>query len=199
MATHSSVLAWRIPGMGEPDGLPSMGSHRVGHNWSDLAARNHPCGSAGKESPCNAGDLGLIPGLGRSPGEGKGCPSSVLAWRSPWTIKSVGREESDTTEHLSLRWDHPTRLGPRGGASFQVSAGPWQTVSRQNLQQCSGQPGHWARHSPQHHCHPCARPSLGPRSVSRSTCPWNAGPVKAMLQTLQEKAEVRMVGKMSWF
>ena len=38
MATHSSVLAWRIPGMGEPGGLPSMGLHRVWHNWSDLAA-----------------------------------------------------------------------------------------------------------------------------------------------------------------
>ena len=38
METHSSVLAWRIPGMGERGGLPSMGSHRVGHDWSDLAA-----------------------------------------------------------------------------------------------------------------------------------------------------------------
>ena len=38
MATHSSVLAWRIPGMGEPGGLPSMGSHRVWHYWSDLIA-----------------------------------------------------------------------------------------------------------------------------------------------------------------
>ena len=38
MATHSSVLAWRIPGTGEPVGLPSMGSHRIGHDWSDLAA-----------------------------------------------------------------------------------------------------------------------------------------------------------------
>ena len=38
MATHSSVLAWRIPGMGEHGGLPSMGSHRVRHDWSDLAA-----------------------------------------------------------------------------------------------------------------------------------------------------------------
>ena len=38
MATHSSVLALRIPGMGEPGGLPSMGSHRVGHDWGDLAA-----------------------------------------------------------------------------------------------------------------------------------------------------------------
>ena len=38
MATHSSVLAWRIPGTEEPGGLPSMGSHRVGHDCSDLAA-----------------------------------------------------------------------------------------------------------------------------------------------------------------
>ena len=38
MATHSSVLAWRIPGTGEPGGLPFMESHRVGHDWSDLAA-----------------------------------------------------------------------------------------------------------------------------------------------------------------
>ena len=38
MATHSSILAWRIPGMGESGGLLSMGLHRVGHDWSDLAA-----------------------------------------------------------------------------------------------------------------------------------------------------------------
>ena len=38
MATHFSILAWRVPGTEEPTGLPSMGSHRVGHNWSDLAA-----------------------------------------------------------------------------------------------------------------------------------------------------------------
>ena len=38
MATHSSVLAWRIPGTAEPGGLPSMGLHRVGHDWNDLAA-----------------------------------------------------------------------------------------------------------------------------------------------------------------
>ena len=38
MATHSSVLSWGIPGTGEPGRLPSMGSHRVGHDQSDLAA-----------------------------------------------------------------------------------------------------------------------------------------------------------------
>ena len=41
LATQSSVLAWRIPGTGEPSGLQSMGSHRVRHDWSDLAAAEH--------------------------------------------------------------------------------------------------------------------------------------------------------------
>ena len=64
---------------------------------------NH-CGSAGKESTCNVGDLGLVPGLGRSPGEGKGYPlqysgleNSMDCMYSPW-----GCKKSDTTEQLSL-------------------------------------------------------------------------------------------------
>ena len=48
MATHSSVLAWRIPGTGEPGGLLSMGSHRVGYNWSDLAAAAAAAGGTAK-------------------------------------------------------------------------------------------------------------------------------------------------------
>ena len=53
MATHSSVLTWRIPGMGEPGGLPSLGSHRVRHDWSDLAAAVMltPQNEAGEEIP----------------------------------------------------------------------------------------------------------------------------------------------------
>ena len=43
-----------------------------------------PGGSEGKESVCNVGDQSLIPGLGRSPGEGNGYHSSILAWRIPW-------------------------------------------------------------------------------------------------------------------
>ena len=45
-----------------------------------------PCGSAGKEPTCNVGDLGLIPGLGRSLDKGKATHSSILAWRIPWTV-----------------------------------------------------------------------------------------------------------------
>ena len=54
MATHSSVLAWRIPGTGEPGGLMSMGSHRVGHDWSDLAAVAATLGKAGRRVYRNA-------------------------------------------------------------------------------------------------------------------------------------------------
>ena len=43
MATHSSVLAWKIPGTGEPGGLPSVGSHRVGHDQSNLAIAKKGC------------------------------------------------------------------------------------------------------------------------------------------------------------
>ena len=49
MTTHSSVLAWRIPGTGEPGGLPSMGSHIVRHDWSDSSSR--------RDLECSAGHL----------------------------------------------------------------------------------------------------------------------------------------------
>ena len=52
MATHSSVIAWRIPGTGDPGGLPSMGSHRIGHDWSVLAAA---AAAAGEYIMRNAG------------------------------------------------------------------------------------------------------------------------------------------------
>ena len=53
MATHSSVLARRIPGMGKPGGLPSVGSHRVGHDCSDLAARFYWSDTICKTRPCS--------------------------------------------------------------------------------------------------------------------------------------------------
>ena len=107
MATHSSVLAWRIPGMGEPGVLPSMGSHRVGHDWSNLAAA--PATSLGaspiaqcRESACQCrrhrshgwmasqtrltwvcGVMGSTPGLGRSPGGGHGKPLQYSCLENP--------------------------------------------------------------------------------------------------------------------
>ena len=61
---------------------------RVGYNLT--TEKGFSCCSAGKESSCNAEDLGSIPGLGRSPGEGKGYPlgknTHILTWRIPWTV-----------------------------------------------------------------------------------------------------------------
>ena len=61
-----------------------------------------PCGSAGKESTCNAGDLGSIPGLGRSPGEGKGYPVQYSGLENPMDCIVYGLRKSQMTEQLSL-------------------------------------------------------------------------------------------------
>ena len=66
-----------------------------------------PGGSEGKESACNAGDLGSIPGLGRSPGEGNGNPLQCSCLENPmdrgaWRAADRGRRESDVTEHISV-------------------------------------------------------------------------------------------------
>ena len=81
MATHSSVLAWRIPRMGEPGRLPSMGSHRVGHDWSNLAHFTL--------------EKAMAP------------HSSTLAWKIPWT-EEPGRLQSMGS--LRVRHDWATSL-----------------------------------------------------------------------------------------
>ena len=63
MATHSSVLAWRIPETGEPGGVLSMGSHRVGHNLSDLAAAAAPLLSAGNTAVSKTDKLSCPKGV----------------------------------------------------------------------------------------------------------------------------------------
>ena len=109
MATHSSVLAWSIPGTGEPGGLPSLGSHRVGHDCSDLAAAaaatrssnrfikcylrpwGCPAGSEVKNPPARAGDADSIPGLGRFPWRKEWQPAPIfLALRIPQTEEPGG-------------------------------------------------------------------------------------------------------------
>ena len=82
----------------------------VQHNRRLVEEMGFPGGLDGKESACNAGDLGSIPKLGRSPGEGEGSawqPTLVLLpGESPWTeepggLQSMGRKELDMTEQLS--------------------------------------------------------------------------------------------------
>ena len=100
MATHSSVLAWRIPGMAEPGGLPSLRSHRVGQDWCDLAAAaavtswRRRCSSNSKESACEAGDQDSIPELGSSSGEGNGNPLQYSCLEN-----SMDREAWQATVH----------------------------------------------------------------------------------------------------
>ena len=67
-----------------------------------VIAISFPCGSAGKESVWNVGDLGLIPGLGRSPGEGKGYPLLYSGLENSKDCIVHGVAESDMTERLSL-------------------------------------------------------------------------------------------------
>ena len=67
-----------------------------------LSTRGNPCGSASKESACNAGDLGSIPGSGRSPEEGKGYALQYAGLENSVTVYPQSNKNSDTTERLSL-------------------------------------------------------------------------------------------------
>ena len=87
-----------------------------------------PCGSAGKESACNVGDLGSIPGLGKSPEKGKATHSSILAWRIPWT-KSMGsqRVQHDLATFTMLPWQLHSHRGTQDPLEAALLGGP--TVS----------------------------------------------------------------------
>ena len=103
MATHSSVLAWRIPGTGEFGGLPSMGSHRVGHDWSHLAAAAAATERRRQWHPTPV----LLPGKSHGWRSLVGC--------SPW-----GRYESDTTEQLHFHFSLSC-IGEGNGNPLQCS------------------------------------------------------------------------------
>ena len=107
MATHSSVLAWRIPGTEEPGRLPSMGSHRVGHNWGDLAVaasfsniglpmwlHSKNKNKQTKNLPMQETQETWVRSLGwEDPLEGEMAPHSrILAWKKkiPWTEEPGG-------------------------------------------------------------------------------------------------------------
>ena len=155
MATHPSILAWKIPWKEEPGRLQAMGSQRVGHDWVTslslscprnrfknrewiwgplqtqeekeggasltrapgqwknadetllcqrlpLWLRGYLCGSEVNVSASNAGDLGLIPGSGRSPGEGNGkllqysCPENSMNRKVWWAAVHDGLKSSQT-------------------------------------------------------------------------------------------------------
>ena len=124
-----------------------MGSQRVGHDWATslslsftfkLAMWGFPGGSDSKESACNAGDSGSIPGLERSSGEGNGHPDfSIPAWRIPRTEEPDGLQ-STRPQRVRLDWVTNTSTSSwpwfdRGTGSGEASRGtflrriPWHS------------------------------------------------------------------------
>ena len=93
MATHSSVLAWRIPGTGEPGGLLSLGSHRVRHDWSDLAA-------------AAAAFIGRTDAEAETPILWPPHAKSWLIGKDPDAGKDWRQEEKGTTEDEMVGWHH---------------------------------------------------------------------------------------------
>ena len=126
MATHSSVLSWRIPGTAEPGGLPSMGSHRVRHDWSDLAAAEEIVGSDGEERMVKK----TFPAVWIN----KKCHSHLLFLASKcewgllklwswgccyppwWLLRSWGNARSSHLPHLKVNAE--TRLAPDSWAAY---------------------------------------------------------------------------------
>ena len=113
MATHSSILACRIPGQRSLTGYSPWG-HK---SWTWFREASLVAQMV-KESACNAGDLGSIPGLGRSPGEGHGNPLQYSCLENPHGQRSLvgyspwGHKELDMTEWLSTcpRWRDKIKL-----------------------------------------------------------------------------------------
>ena len=87
----------------------SLQPHGLAHqaSLSITYSRSFPCGSAGKESACNAGDLGSIPGLGASPGEGKGYPLQYSGLENPmdYTVHGVAKSQTWLSDfHFHVHW-----------------------------------------------------------------------------------------------
>ena len=111
----------------------ATGWRSAGKQWSRLrwlaalhSKRGSLGGPEGKESPCSAGDLGSIPGSGRSPGEGYGYPLHILSWRIPWAeepggLQSIGSQRSQA------------RLKRLSNSKSEKDMGPWEVNSHPRL------------------------------------------------------------------
>ena len=105
MATHSSVLAWRIPGMGQPSGLLSMGLHRVKHDWSDLAVAAAAAAAAAVLFRYTQ----------------KTTHSSTLAWKIPW-MEEPGGLQSMGSLRVRHNWANSLScIGEGNGNLLQCS------------------------------------------------------------------------------
>ena len=120
MAPHSNTLAWKIPWTEEPGGLQSIGSHRVGHNWSNLACphncRTPECFSyicPGVQMVKNLPAIQetQVKSLGREDPmeEEMAIHSSILTWRIPWT-EEPGGLQSMGSQRVGCYWATNTHI-----------------------------------------------------------------------------------------
>jgi len=129
MATHSRILAWIIPWTEEPGWLSSV-HWKESDDWASNTfafTLGFPGSSVGKESAWYAGDVGSIPGWGRSLEKGTATHSSILAWRIPWTEEPRGLQ-SMGLQRVGHKWESFTFLllgltGSWDGKESACSAG----------------------------------------------------------------------------
>ena len=129
MATHSSVLAWRIPGMEELGGLPSMGSHRIGHDWSNLTAAAADTDDKEVASPSMLGDLMVLSRW--SPLEGSeqrltaGPEPSRPSERNKELGTSICSLASTRCQALARWWGHREAVGTGSDARLPDGSASW--------------------------------------------------------------------------
>ena len=148
MEAHSSILAWRVPWGEEPQGLQSMGSQRIEHNWETECSQHntlnrveYPVGDKCLNAAAFCGWPRFNPWVGKSPWRRQWHPTPVVLPRkshgqrrlvgySPW-----GRKESDTTEwlHFSLFLLFGTWLSSHWQQLTSVILGPWVAMVSQIL------------------------------------------------------------------
>ena len=128
MATQSSFLAWRIPGMGEPGGLPSVGSHRVRHDWSNLATAAAAAPSYRWGIPetqmIHVQDHSVSQWKSRAPSSGRLDPRSVMERREAIVREFV----MDMYTLLHLKWITNKILPYSTGHSAQCDTAAWMGV-----------------------------------------------------------------------
>ena len=150
MATHSSILAWKSPWTEEPGELKSMGLydgacvHEGGGRWVGSnkvvelkKKRVFPGGSDSKESARNAGDQGLIPGLGRPLGEQNGNPLQYSCLEIPWTEGPGGLQVHSVSELDTTEWLTQTK-------SLQINAG--ESAKKRESSDTAGGRVNWCSH-----------------------------------------------------
>ena len=126
MATYSSVLAWSIPGAAEPGGLPSMGSHRVGHDWSDLVAAEYIMWNAGLDD-AQAG----IRIAGRNISNHRYADDTTLVAESEEELKSLLMKVKEESKKVGLKLNiQKTKIMPSLPiTSWQIDGETVETVS----------------------------------------------------------------------